>query len=55
MNLKNNAELVVYAVKNNLIEYVKNQENHQNHVGFKEEYISLLIEHAIVFDEKYLL
>lgn len=44
-----------HSSKNNLIEYVKNQENHHKHVGFKEEYISLLIEHGIEFDEKYLL
>lgn len=44
-----------HSSKNNLIEYVKNQENHHKHVGFKEEYIGLLIEHGIEFDEKYLL
>jgi REP element-mobilizing transposase RayT len=41
--------------KDNLIEYVKNQKEHHRKVNFKDEYISLLKEHAIEFDEKYLL
>ena len=40
--------------KDNLIEYVKNQEEHHKKVSFKEELISLLKEHGIEFDEKYL-
>lgn len=40
--------------KNNLIEYVKNQEVHHKTKTFKEELIELLIEHGIEFDEKYL-
>ena len=41
--------------KDNLIEYVKNQEEHHKKTTYKEELISLLKEHHIEFDEKYLL
>ena len=41
--------------KDRLIEYVKNQEEHHKIKTFKEEYIELLKEHEIEFDEKYLL
>ena len=41
--------------KDRLIEYVKNQEAHHRNKTFKEEYIELLNEHEIEFDEKYLL
>ncbi len=41
--------------KDRLIEYVKNQEIHHNRKSFKEEYIELLHEHKIEFDERYLL
>ena len=41
--------------KDRLIEYVKNQESHHSIKTFKEEYIELLTEHGIEFDEKYLL
>lgn len=46
-----------YSVKekNRLIEYVKNQEEHHKIVSFRDEYIELLNEHEIEFDEKYLL
>ena len=40
--------------KNKLIEYVKSQEAHHKHISFKEEYVSLLEEHGIEYDEKYL-
>ena len=40
--------------KDNLIEYVKNQEEHHKETTFKEELIELLNEHGIEFDEKYL-
>ena len=45
-----------YAIdaKDNLIEYVKNQEEHHKTKTFKEELIELLKEHQIDFDEKYL-
>ena len=41
--------------KDRLIEYVKNQEEHHRIKTFKEEYIELLEEHGVEFDEKYLL
>ena len=46
-----------YAIdsKGNLINYVKNQEEHHKQTDFIEEYKALLEEHQIVFDEKYLL
>lgn len=41
--------------KDNLIEYIKNQERHHSVKSFKEEYIEFLKEHHIEFEEKYLL
>ena len=41
--------------KDRLIEYVKNQQEHQKKTTFREEYIALLKEHGIEYDEKYLL
>ncbi len=41
--------------KDNLINYVKNQEAHHQKITFKEELIELLKEHKIPFEEKYLL
>lgn len=41
--------------KDRLIEYVKNQEEHHKIKTFKDEYLELLKEHEIEFDEKYLL
>ena len=41
--------------KNNLIEYVKNQEEHHRIKTFEEEYRELLKEHKIESDEKYFL
>ena len=41
--------------KERLIEYVKNQKEHHATKTFREEYIELLKEHGIEFDEKYLL
>lgn len=41
--------------KDRLIEYVKNQEEHHRVVTFRDEYIKLLNDHCIVFDEKYLM
>ena len=43
-----------YNAKNNLIAYVKNQEEHHRTTNFKEELIALLEEHGVEFDEKYL-
>jgi putative transposase len=41
--------------KENLITYVKNQEEHHRMKTFSEEFKKLLQEHKIEFDEKYLL
>ncbi|MGI8892250.1 MAG: transposase, partial [Bacteroidia bacterium] len=43
------------SAKENLIDYVKNQEEHHKKFSFREEFISLLMEHQVEFDEKYLL
>ncbi len=45
-----------YAIsaKDNLIGYVKNQKEHHKKVSFRDEYIRLLKEHGIEFNEKYL-
>ncbi len=45
-----------YSIKerSHLINYVKNQEEHHRKETFKEEYIALLKEHGVDFDEKYL-
>jgi len=45
-----------YSIKEKdaLIEYVKNQEQHHRNKSFKDEYIALLREYQIEFDEKYL-
>jgi REP element-mobilizing transposase RayT len=42
------------SAKDNLIEYVKNQEVHHAKKKYREELIDLLKEHGIEFDEKYL-
>lgn len=39
----------------NLINYIKNQEEHHRHKTFREELIEILKEHGVPFDEKYLL
>ena len=43
------------SAKEALINYVKNQKEHHKTLSFKEEYIQLLKEHNIEFDEKHLL
>ena len=40
--------------KDRLINYVKNQEEHHKKSSYKEEFIALLNEHGVAFDEKYL-
>lgn len=40
--------------KSNLVAYVKNQEVHHGVITSKDEFIKLLSEHEIVYDEKYL-
>ncbi|MGC9331002.1 MAG: hypothetical protein ACP5DZ_03890 [Bacteroidales bacterium] len=44
-----------FKEKDRLIQYVKNQRGHHKVKSFKEEFIELLREHEIEFDEKYLL
>lgn len=41
--------------KNRLINYIANQVEHHKKISFKEEFIELLKEHNIEFDERYLL
>lgn len=41
--------------KSRLIDYVMNQEEHHKTISFRDEFIELLKEHEIEFDEKYLL
>ncbi len=41
--------------KDLLIEYIKNQEVHHRNISYREEYMRLLEEHNIQFEEKYLL
>ncbi len=43
-----------YEARDNLIEYVKNQEEHHKTMTFLEELKTLLLEHGIDFNEKYL-
>lgn len=43
-----------FSAKDNLIEYVKNQKEHHQKISFRDEYINLLKEHGIEFDEKFL-
>ena len=40
--------------KENLITYVNNQEEHHKNASFRDEYIKLLNEHGVAFDERYL-
>ena len=40
--------------KGKLITYVNNQEEHHKRITFRDEYIDLLNEHGVKFDEKYL-
>ncbi len=41
--------------KDILINYIKNQEEHHRTKTFREEYIALLTEHGVSYEEKYLL
>ena len=43
------------SAKENLIQYIVNQKEHHKKITFREEYIRLLQEHKIEFDERYLL
>jgi len=41
--------------KENLINYVKNQEEHHKKISFRDEFYALLKENGVDFDEKYLI
>ena len=43
-----------FDAKDDLIEYVKDQEEHHKTVTYREELIELLKEHGVEFDEKYM-
>jgi putative transposase len=40
--------------RDKVIKYINNQESHHKEVAFKDEYLNLLKEHDIIFDERYL-
>ena len=42
------------SAKDNLIEYVRNQEAHHKKLSSREEYLRLLKEHGVQYDERYL-
>jgi len=46
-----------YSIKEKdaLVGYIKNQDEHHRIKFFREEFIELLIDHGVEFDEKYLL
>ncbi len=46
--------LTPISAKNNLIAYVKNQEEHHKTWSYREELLALLKEHEIEWDERYL-
>ena len=43
-----------WSERNDLIEYIKNQEEHHKQVSFKDELREFLVQHGVTFDEKYL-
>ena len=46
---------VSYSSKDNLIEYIKNQQEHHKEIDFLEEYKQILEENGVEYDPKYLL
>jgi len=46
---------ITHSDRNRIIEYIKNQKEHHKKEDFPGEYKRLLLEHEIIFDEKYLL
>ncbi len=44
-----------YSSLDNLVNYIKNQEEHHKKMSFLEEYVELLEEHGVSFDPKFLL
>ena len=45
---------VSHQNKDAVIDYIKNQETHHKKITFKDELREFLIQHGVVFDEKYL-
>ncbi len=43
------------SAKQNLINYIRNQEIHHRETSFREEYVKLLREYDVDYDERYLL
>lgn len=56
-NWQNGYGAFTYSIdaKDDLIKYIKNQKDHHKIKSFKEEYIELLTDFKIPFEEKYLL
>ena len=46
---------IQFTKKDKIINYIKNQKEHHKTETFYGEYKRLLIEHGVIFDEKYLL
>jgi putative transposase len=44
-----------HATQDNLIQYIRDQENHHMKISFKDELIALLKEHGVEFNERFLL
>jgi hypothetical protein len=45
---------LAYRNKQNVINYIKNQEEHHRKVNFEEEYKQLLREHGVPFDDRFI-
>jgi REP element-mobilizing transposase RayT len=45
---------LAYRNKQNVINYIKNQEEHHRKVNFEAEYKQLLREHGVTFDDRFL-
>jgi REP element-mobilizing transposase RayT len=45
---------VAYRNKQTVINYIKNQEEHHKKVSFQHEYITLLKEHGVNYDDRYI-
>jgi len=42
------------AIQEKLIKYIENQEPHHRKMSFQDEFVALLREHNIEYDERYL-
>ena len=45
---------VAYRNKQTVVNYIKNQEEHHKQVSFEHEYIALLKEHGVNYDDRYI-